>query len=354
MGLKKKVRRRTNFIRTVVIVSGALLLVVCTTFTIFVPRPRSDDDTLLISAIKRSGSSDVALAFYKLHLTRGEATETIKVSAGSKLSYIRGLPPGSYVLDRIEAAKQLQLPEGEIEIRRPASLEYTVDNSAIEDLRISIDIDIGQITILPFQLHIRTARTWHQNTIETTQTCTIVPLSSTELRVITDRFYKSWGANKWRARAFADQNAISENAIYPDIEVRLFSANPQEETPVCFLKGTVIHISDGVLPIEEIRRNEIVKSCNVSTGEWENMIVIDTKLHEYTGSILVIRTDESRVTVTAEHPFWRIVDGIAGEWTRACDLAVGDTLMVAAGDAKTTRVTRISERWVVDAVVYNL
>ena len=96
---------------------------------------------------------------------------------------------------------------------------------------------------------------------------------------------------------------------------------------VCFVAGTMIVASAGLVPIEEIKAGDMVYAHNPETRETELKEVVRTFKNEATELVhLTIAGEE--ITCTNEHPFYSPVKG----WTAACQLRAGDKLVTLNGE----------------------
>lgn len=80
---------------------------------------------------------------------------------------------------------------------------------------------------------------------------------------------------------------------------------------------------DGLVPIEHIKRGDLVYSCNPNTNEMGYKKVDKIFLRE-TDTIVQIRTEEELIETTLNHPFWVIGKG----WINSQDVASGDKLLL--------------------------
>jgi len=84
---------------------------------------------------------------------------------------------------------------------------------------------------------------------------------------------------------------------------------------VCFVKGTKVNTNKGMLPIEDIKKDDFVYT---SKGLKQ---VRETKKSLYTGRLLKIKIKNTPlIIVTEEHPFKLF----KGRWVLACDLTLND------------------------------
>ncbi len=96
---------------------------------------------------------------------------------------------------------------------------------------------------------------------------------------------------------------------------------------VCFVAGTMIVASVGLVPIEEIKAGDMVYAHNPETGETELKEVVRTFKNEAT-ELVHLTIDGEEITCTNEHPFYSPVKG----WTAACQLRAGDRLVTLNGE----------------------
>ena len=128
----------------------------------------------------------------------------------------------------------------------------------------------------------------------------------------------------------------------------------------CFVAGTLVWTSTGLIPIEDVRIGDMVLTQDESTGGLEvhevtDEIVIeaaallDVTLHHQDGAVEVIRT-------TDEHPFWVESPLVIGRksgptgWRRADGLRPGEQVRTLTGTAFIESLSFTGER----QTVYNL
>lgn len=110
----------------------------------------------------------------------------------------------------------------------------------------------------------------------------------------------------------------------------------------CFVKGTLIHTKEGLVPIEEIKAGDEVLSYNEQTRQNEYRSVIETYIRQTDEIVkLEIEGESTTIETTPEHPFYvrihRARDSLAetdGQWTRAAKLRAGDYVLSARGHWK--------------------
>lgn len=116
---------------------------------------------------------------------------------------------------------------------------------------------------------------------------------------------------------------------------------------VCFAKGTLVYVSTGLKPIEEIKVGDAVYSYNLETDKVELNKVTNT-LNRETQGIYEITAGKEIIHVTAEHPFY-----VSGKgWVKAKDLKKVDKLKSSDGklSVQITAIKQVSET----VVVYNM
>lgn len=111
----------------------------------------------------------------------------------------------------------------------------------------------------------------------------------------------------------------------------------------CFVKGTLIHTKEGLVPIEEIKAGDEVLSYNEQTRQNEYRSVIETYIRQTEEIIkLEIEGESTAIETTPEHPFYvgvhRARDSLSsdddGEWLEAGRIRVGDEVLSASGHWK--------------------
>jgi len=91
----------------------------------------------------------------------------------------------------------------------------------------------------------------------------------------------------------------------------------------CFQEGTSIQLADGILPIEQIKIDDIVKTFNVDTNSVETSKVMQTFVHENNVDGLLIN---GLIKTTTDHRFYS-----DGEWIAAGKLSIGDKILHVDG-----------------------
>jgi hypothetical protein len=127
----------------------------------------------------------------------------------------------------------------------------------------------------------------------------------------------------------------------------------------CFVKGTLIHTKEGLVPIEEIKAGDEVLSYNQDTKQTEYKSVIETYVRQTESIVkLEIEGEAKVIETTPEHPFYvrihkardALASGDDGEWKAAASLQIGDKVLSASGEWK--RIVNY-EQQARDEQVYN-
>lgn len=95
----------------------------------------------------------------------------------------------------------------------------------------------------------------------------------------------------------------------------------------CFVAGTLIVSAMGLIPIEEIRANDMVYSFNSETEEVSQKRVEATFVRE-SQKLIKIQTKQETITCTPEHPFYVAKKG----FVKALQLRAGDLLNTVNGE----------------------
>ena len=95
---------------------------------------------------------------------------------------------------------------------------------------------------------------------------------------------------------------------------------------VCFVAGTSVLTSVGLVAIENIRSGDWVWAENPDTGEKELKQVVQTFINE-TSELVHVYVNGEEITTTPEHPFYVPQKG----WTSAIELHAGDILVLQNG-----------------------
>lgn len=98
-------------------------------------------------------------------------------------------------------------------------------------------------------------------------------------------------------------------------------------TPGCFIAGTLVLTSRGLVPIEQVVAGDFVLALNPNSGEGEQWREVVAAFQKTPGQILDLElVDEDGavdiIAATSDHPFWTARAG----WTKAGDLRVSDQL----------------------------
>ncbi|WP_182920370.1 DNRLRE domain-containing protein [Nocardioides cavernaquae] len=126
-----------------------------------------------------------------------------------------------------------------------------------------------------------------------------------------------------------------------------------------FDHDTPVLMADGTLkPISEVELGDSVWAADPATGEEGPRVVVDLIRHAGIHTMVAIRlADGTMIDATDGHPFW--VEGrappgeagVSGAWVNAIDLAIGDWLLDADGQAVQIEGLAVS---INDLTAYNL
>ncbi|MDD4474472.1 MAG: polymorphic toxin-type HINT domain-containing protein [Eubacteriales bacterium] len=103
---------------------------------------------------------------------------------------------------------------------------------------------------------------------------------------------------------------------------------------VCFVAGTSILTSSGLVAIENIKEGDLVWSKNPATGEKALKHVVQTFISE-TDELVHIFVNGEEIVTTPEHPFWEK----NREWCSAIEIRAGDILVLANGETAVVEKT---------------
>lgn len=103
----------------------------------------------------------------------------------------------------------------------------------------------------------------------------------------------------------------------------------------CFVAGTLVLTVDGPAAIEAIKTGDLVFAEDPETGEKGVKRVAQTFVNE-TKELIHLQVGSEEITTTPEHPFYSPVKG----WTVACELHIGDVLVLQNGDYVTVEMVQ--------------
>ena len=95
----------------------------------------------------------------------------------------------------------------------------------------------------------------------------------------------------------------------------------------CFVAGTMIASSVGLVPIEDIKSGDMVYAHDPETGETALKEVVQTFRNE-ANELVHVTVNGEEIICTPTHPFYVPVKG----WTAACELRAGDRLQLVNGE----------------------
>ncbi|MDE1464139.1 polymorphic toxin-type HINT domain-containing protein [Spartinivicinus poritis] len=111
------------------------------------------------------------------------------------------------------------------------------------------------------------------------------------------------------------------------------SKDPEKKK--CFIAGTLVHTTDGLKPIEDIKVGDLVASKDEKTRAtgWKPVEAIyRNPKHDVTYlTVLNEGGKEETLGTTSEHPFWTSNNA----WTEAGQLQLGDKILTKGGDTVT-------------------
>jgi RHS repeat-associated protein len=112
--------------------------------------------------------------------------------------------------------------------------------------------------------------------------------------------------------------------------------------PGCFVAGILVLTDTGFQRIELMAPGDSVWSYNESTGVNELKLVQTTFIRNGISQLVELVVNADTIHCTIEHPFYR-----HGQWIKAVDLAVGDTLKSFYND----QITIVNSRAIIDTLV---
>ena len=106
-----------------------------------------------------------------------------------------------------------------------------------------------------------------------------------------------------------------------------FTQNPGK---YCFVAGTLILTTIGLMNIEDVRAGDYVYAENTETGETSYQAVLETYINQ-TEELYTVTIDGEEIKATPGHPFYTSEEG----WVSAKDLEAGDKVTTAEGEEAT-------------------
>jgi hypothetical protein len=117
----------------------------------------------------------------------------------------------------------------------------------------------------------------------------------------------------------------------------------------CFVAGTLVWTTQGLVPIEQVRAGDVVLAKDEQSGELVFRLVTNEIVVKQTALLDVTLEQDGRgvaLRTTDEHPFW--VEGQG--WRRADSLQPGQTVQTVGGTATVLALSFTGER----TTVYNI
>jgi hypothetical protein len=111
----------------------------------------------------------------------------------------------------------------------------------------------------------------------------------------------------------------------------------------CFVAGTLVWTTQGLVPIEQVRAGDVVLAKNEQTGELVlRMVTAEIVVRQAALLDVTVQQGlhESTLRTTDEHPFWVASRG----WTRADSLVPGDVVKTLGGTATVLALSFTGER----------
>jgi hypothetical protein len=106
-----------------------------------------------------------------------------------------------------------------------------------------------------------------------------------------------------------------------------------------FLAGTPVLMADGsMVPIEWVEPGDRVVTYDTENSRWRSQVVLDQWSARHRGAMATaLLGDGSRISATADHPFWVESEQ---QWVELDEVAVGATLLSPSREVEVDRVTR--------------
>ena len=135
----KNIHISVFFLTSIVVLLPFVLLSSCVSISGLLPKPKSNNDTLLVIKLNRKGTSDIH-SDYILYTKEGGM---IKINTKRNLELIRGLSPGAHTIDRVRVVHR--------EYKRTLA-DWDLADCGME--QIPFYLSPGKITIFPCVLQI--------------------------------------------------------------------------------------------------------------------------------------------------------------------------------------------------------
>jgi len=117
------------------------------------------------------------------------------------------------------------------------------------------------------------------------------------------------------------ERSINDKMAASGLELVLAIFAAKGASITCFPAGTMVHTSNGLLPIEEIPAGTNVWTVNEQTGDRELKPILETHRRTTLNMMIVELDNGTLLEATPEHPFM-----VNGEWIEIKDLETGTEL----------------------------
>ena len=156
------------------------------------------------------------------------------------------------------------------------------------------------------------------------------------------------GAAAWGQAAWLQAGGIIGGLAARGQQILAWGQNLiQQWLPNCFVPGTLVSTAEGLRPIETIRKGEQVWAYDFAAQHWELRYVLETSVSNTADRLVAVSVAGEQIRSSFHHPYW-VCEGveldyrpkpghlpnvpeaakIAGRWVDACDLRVGDILLL--------------------------
>jgi RHS repeat-associated protein len=113
----------------------------------------------------------------------------------------------------------------------------------------------------------------------------------------------------------------------------------------CFVAGTPVSTTDGFMPIETLKPNQLVWAYNPETNETKLKPVVQTFVREVS-ELVILTIGDDKIETTTEHPFWLEGKG----FIEAGEIQPNDVVRTLSGELKLVETVHLEPR---NELVYN-